>query len=87
MDFLIWLNKELFIGMNYNNFSDLKPDNVFIHKGQLKIADFGFSKKLNNKRVKNVSMVGTPLYMSLEILKGKPYTSKCDIWALGLIFY
>jgi serine/threonine protein kinase len=25
--------------------------------------------------------------MSLEILKGRPYTSKCDIWALGFIFY
>ena len=31
--------------------------------------------------------VGTPLYMSLEILKGEKYTSKCDIWALGFIFY
>lgn len=25
--------------------------------------------------------------MSVQILKGQPYTSKCDIWALGLIFY
>jgi serine/threonine protein kinase len=31
--------------------------------------------------------VGTPLYMSLEILKSLEYTSKCDIWALGFIFY
>ena len=31
--------------------------------------------------------MGTPLYMSVEILKGEPYTSKCDIWALGFIFY
>ena len=33
------------------------------------------------------STVGTPLYMSLQILKGLRYTSKCDIWALGFIFY
>ena len=33
------------------------------------------------------TMVGTPLYMSLEVLKGESYTSKCDIWALGTIFY
>jgi serine/threonine protein kinase len=32
-------------------------------------------------------MVGTPLYMSAEILKGIAYTSKCDVWALGIIFY
>lgn len=25
--------------------------------------------------------------MSLQILKAEPYTSKCDIWALGFIFY
>lgn len=25
--------------------------------------------------------------MSLELLNGKQYTSKCDIWALGFIFY
>jgi serine/threonine protein kinase len=33
------------------------------------------------------SGVGTPLYMSIEILKSLHYTSKCDIWALGIIFY
>lgn len=33
------------------------------------------------------TVVGTPLYMSLELLKATNYTSKCDIWALGFIFY
>lgn len=37
--------------------------------------------------MKNQTVVGTPLYMSLEILKCEYYTSKCDIWALGFIFY
>jgi serine/threonine protein kinase len=53
----------------------------------VKICDFGFSKKTNSKRLKNSTIVGTPLYMSIEILKGEQYTSKCDIWALGFIFY
>jgi serine/threonine protein kinase len=53
----------------------------------MKICDFGFSKKTSSKRIKHNTIVGTPLYMSLEILKGRPYTSKCDIWALGFIFY
>lgn len=53
----------------------------------LKIGDFGFAKKIPNKNFKNHSIVGTPLYMSLEILKSQDYTSKCDIWALGFIFY
>lgn len=37
--------------------------------------------------MKAETSVGTPLYMSSEVLKGSPYTSKCDIWAVGVIFY
>jgi serine/threonine protein kinase len=58
-----------------------------INKGILKICDFGFSKRLNNSKVKNSTVLGTPLYKSLELLKAKLYTGKCDIWALGCIFY
>jgi len=38
-------------------------------KGVLKIGDFGFAKKNSNKFMKNQTIVGTPLYMSLQILK------------------
>lgn len=34
-----------------------------------------------------MSVVGTPLYWPLQILKSLSYTSKCDIWAVGCIFY
>lgn len=53
----------------------------------MKIADFGFAKENAHRNIKNKSSVGTPLYMPVEVLKGKPYTSKCDIWAIGVIFY
>ena len=33
------------------------------------------------------SIVGTPLYMAPQILEKKIYSTKCDIWSLGLIFY
>ena len=33
------------------------------------------------------SLVGTPLYMAPQILKREKYTNKCDVWALGLVFY
>ena len=42
---------------------DLKPDNIFIHDGVCKIADFGFSRVFQ-PNVLMKSMVGTPLYES-----------------------
>lgn len=56
-------------------------------KGKYKIGDFGLAKKNKHMNMKNSSLVGTPLYMSPEILKSQSYTSKCDIWSLGIIFY
>lgn len=53
----------------------------------MKICDFGFAKNNLHKYVKNESNVGTPLYKPIEIFKNIPYTSKCDIWSIGIIFY
>ena len=33
------------------------------------------------------SIVGTPLYMSPQILKKGKYTTKSDLWSIGLIYY
>ena len=33
------------------------------------------------------SIVGTPLYMSPQILKKGHYTAKSDLWSIGLIYY
>ncbi|CAD8054262.1 unnamed protein product [Paramecium primaurelia] len=71
-----------------NNFihRDLKPANILMHDGQCKIGDFGFSRPLPSECVME-SLVGTPLYMAPQILTKQQYTSKCDVWSLGLIFY
>lgn len=58
-----------------------------ISNERMKIGDFGFAKKNDNQKIKNQTAVGTPLYMPVELLRGEPYTSKCDIWAIGFIFY
>jgi len=61
---------------------DLKPANVLINKnGEVKIADFGVSTQLG--RAAN-STVGTPLFMSPEVLDGAPYNASADIWSLGI---
>lgn len=52
------------------------------------MADFGFAKCVDNfKKDMLSSLVGTPLYMSPQILDNKKYTSKTDIWSIAFIFY
>ncbi len=42
---------------------DLKPDNILIHDGRVKISDFGFSRRLLDNDVLN-NFIGTPIYMA-----------------------
>lgn len=67
---------------------DLKTENILLKNEIFKLADFGFAKILNNFE-KDVlkALVGTPLYMSPQILKHEDYTSKSDIWSIGIIYY
>ncbi len=67
---------------------DLKAGNVFLCKnGMVKLGDFGIAKVLNSTIDKASTIVGTPYYLSPEIIKNKPYNFKSDIWSLGIILY
>ena len=67
---------------------DLKSGNVFLMKsGIVKLGDFGIAKGLKSTWEKAKTMVGTPYYLSPEIIKNEPYDSKSDIWALGVLLY
>ena len=43
---------------------DLKPDNILLHNGSIKLADFGFCKSLLNKNDPVQTMLGSPIYMA-----------------------
>jgi len=66
----------------------VKSENVFLTRdGQCKIGDFGISKNLSHTLAQARTRIGTPYYLSPEICMNKPYDSKNDMWALGVVLY
>ncbi|BGP00276.1 hypothetical protein NBRC10513v2_004501 [Rhodotorula toruloides] len=66
---------------------DIKPENVFLDENNnLKLGDFGLSKAMEQAAMTQ-TYVGTPYYMSPELINGQPYDVKSDIWALGCLIY
>ena len=67
---------------------DIKSGNIFLMKsGLIKLGDFGIAKGFLNTYEKAKTVVGTPYYLSPEIIQSKPYDSKSDVWALGVLLY
>ena len=66
---------------------DLKPQNILLEKGGIKLCDFGFAKEMSASTNFLRSIKGTPLYIAPEILLSKPYTHKVDVWSFGIILY
>jgi len=67
---------------------DIKTQNIFITASEvLKIGDFGISREVNSQTAKIMTSCGTPYFMPPEVIQGKPYDNKADIWALGIILY
>ena len=68
---------------------DIKSQNIFLDSnGFVKLGDFGIAKCLNYTLDKiQGGLIGTPYYLSPEIVQGKPYSFKSDIWSLGVLLY
>ena len=68
---------------------DIKPENILCHREgsslTFKICDFGFSKKLSEKNQLLQSSIGSPQYMDFQRLSSEEYSSKSDVFSLGII--
>lgn len=68
---------------------DIKTQNVFLTgpNKTAKLGDLGLAKVLERPNAKAVTFCGSPYYMSPEIFACKPYDTKSDIWAMGVVIY
>lgn len=68
---------------------DIKPENIFIGDSirlNLKIGDLGISRVIDlEKHERAKTRIGTPRYVSPEVLHGKEYMFSTDIWSLGVM--
>ena len=67
---------------------DVKPANILFRREDgndvVKLADFGISAALSGE-VRDTA-VGTPLFITPEVLARMPHTTAVDVFSLGLIF-
>ncbi|KAJ3114502.1 hypothetical protein HDU96_002016 [Phlyctochytrium bullatum] len=64
---------------------DVKCANILLTEDAIvKIADFGVSEKLTRTICVRNSVVGTPYWMSPEVITGSDYGTEADIWSLGI---
>ena len=67
---------------------DIKPQNVLIDKNNnIHLADFGLSKTFQDGKPLFSTLCGTVHYIAPEMLYSKSYSSKADIWSLGVLLY
>jgi serine/threonine protein kinase len=72
---------------------DVKPENVFVLDDrvwgalpQVKVIDFGVSRRVDEPKTDDSTIAGTPSYMAPEQWKGEPQPAS-DVYALGCVLY
>ncbi|MBZ5560869.1 MAG: protein kinase [Acidobacteriia bacterium] len=67
---------------------DVKPANIVVlNDGQVKIVDFGIARISDASMTRTGIILGTPMYMSPEQVRGKSVDPRSDIFSLGVILY
>ncbi len=68
---------------------DVKPGNIMYDAAShvVKVADFGISRLTNLSRTRSGVVLGSPIYMSPEQVRGQKVNGLSDLFSLGATFY
>lgn len=65
---------------------DIKPENLLLgFRGEVKIADFGWS--VHTPSLRRKTMCGTLDYLPPEMIERRTYNEKVDLWCIGVLCY
>jgi hypothetical protein len=66
---------------------DLKPGNVgFDDDGNVRLFDFGMARNIDECTDAN-EICGSPRYLAPEVISGKGYTLKVDVYSFGILLF
>ena len=88
---VVYLLKEILLGLSYLHerqriHRDIKSDNILLSlDGDVKIGDLGYCVQVSNENPNRQTFAGTLLWMAPEVLNQSLYSSKIDVWSLGII--
>ncbi len=66
---------------------DIKPGNIMIADGHVKVMDFGLAKITSTMASASNRVVGTPSYMSPEQITSGTIDGRSDIFSIGAMLY